>query len=56
MRAGVWNLVIGLLAVGAGASGKFALIGTGSSKALIVIGACIAALGVYQLVKSRRTQ
>jgi hypothetical protein len=56
MRAGVWNLVIGLLAVGAGASGRFALIGTHSSTALVVIGGCIAALGLYQLVKSRKTQ
>jgi hypothetical protein len=56
MRAGVWNLVIGLLAVVAGASGRFALIGTHSSTALVVIGGCIAALGLYQLVKSRKTQ
>jgi len=55
MRAGVWNLVIGLLAVVAGASGRFALIGTHSSTALVVIGGCIAALGLYQLVRSKKS-
>ncbi len=56
MRAGVWNLVIGLLAVGAGASGRFALIGTHSSTALVVVGGCIAALGLFQLIRSRKSQ
>jgi hypothetical protein len=54
MSAGVWNLIIGVLAILAGLSGRFTLIGTHSSTALYVVGACIAALGVYQLVRNAR--
>jgi hypothetical protein len=56
MRPGVWNIVLGLLAVAAGASGKFALIGTGSTKALIAVGGVIALIGVIQLVRSYRAK
>jgi hypothetical protein len=51
MGAGIWNLVFGILAIIAGLSGRFTLIGTHSSTALYVVGGCIAALGVYQLVR-----
>ena len=51
MSAGVWNLIFGIVAIGAGLSGKFTLLGTHSSTALVVVGAGIAALGVYQLVR-----
>jgi hypothetical protein len=54
MSAGVWNLGFGILAVIAGLSGRFTLIGTHSSTALYVVGGCIAALGVYQLARGAR--
>jgi hypothetical protein len=53
MKAGVWNLGFGILAILAGASGQFALLGTSSSTALIVAGAALAAFGVFQLWRSR---
>lgn len=54
MGAGIWNLLIGLAAVAAGASGRFTLIGTNSSLLLIVFGGLLAAYGVYQLVRAKR--
>jgi hypothetical protein len=54
MKTGVWNLVFGLVAVVAGASGRFTLFGMGSSTALTVAGALLAAFGLVQLVRSRR--
>ena len=53
MKAGVWNLGFGLLGVGLGLSGKFALLGTNSPMALVVVGAALAAWGVVQIVRSR---
>jgi hypothetical protein len=53
MKSGVWNLGFGLVAVAAGASGQFTLLGTSSSTLLIVAGAVVAALGVFQLWKNR---
>jgi hypothetical protein len=53
MRAGVWNLAFGLVAVVAGASGQFALMGTDSQTALIVVGGLLAAYGAFQLWRSR---
>jgi hypothetical protein len=53
MKSGVWNLGFGLVAVAAGASGQFTLLGTNSSTWLIVAGALVAALGVFQLWKNR---
>jgi hypothetical protein len=55
MKSGVWNLGFGLVAVAAGASGRFALIGTNSSMLLVVAGAALAAFGVFQLWRSRGT-
>jgi hypothetical protein len=49
----MWNLVFGLVAVVAGASGQFTLLGTGSGTALIVVGGLLAAFGLLQLVRSR---
>ena len=54
MRAGMWNLAFGLVAVVAGASGKMTLLGTDSSTLLMVAGGLLAAWGVVQLVRSRR--
>jgi tetrahydromethanopterin S-methyltransferase subunit C len=53
MKSGVWNLGFGLVAVAAGASGKFTLPGTSSPTLLIVAGALVATLGVFQLWKNR---
>jgi hypothetical protein len=53
MKAGYWNIGFGVLAILGGASGKFALLGTGSPTWLIVAGGALAAFGVYQLVRDR---
>jgi hypothetical protein len=53
MRAGMWNLGFGLVAVVAGASGQFTLLGTDSKTALMVAGGLLAAFGLFQLVRSR---
>ena len=53
MKSGVWNLGFGLVAVAAGASGQFTLLGTSSSTLLIVAGAVVATFGVFQLWKNR---
>jgi hypothetical protein len=53
VKSGVFNLGFGLVAVAAGASGQFQLIGTNSSTLLIAAGAAVAALGVFQLWKNR---
>jgi hypothetical protein len=49
----MWNLGFGLVAVAAGASGQFTLLGTNSTTLLMVAGGLVAALGVYQLWRNR---
>ncbi len=53
-RPGVWNIVFGVIAIAGGASGRLTLLFTGSSAALVVAGAALAAFGVFQLVRSYR--
>jgi hypothetical protein len=53
MKSGVWNLGFGLVAIAAGASGQFTLLGTNSSSLLMIAGGAIAALGVFQLWRLR---
>ena len=53
MKAGYWNLGLGLAAVAAGASGRFALLGTGSPMWLMIAGGALAAFGGYQLWRDR---
>jgi hypothetical protein len=53
MRAGVWNILFGVAAIIAGASGRFTLLFTHSPLALMVAGGALAAWGVYQLVRDR---
>jgi hypothetical protein len=53
MKAGGWNLGVGLVALAAGLSGQFALPGTTSSTPLVVAGAVLAAFGFFQLWRSR---
>jgi hypothetical protein len=50
---GIINVIIGLLLVVGGLSGKFVLLGTNSSVLLAVFGGAIAGLGVYRLIKDR---
>lgn len=52
--AGVWNMVFGAVAIVAGLSGKFVLLGTGSPWALTAVGVGIFGYGVYQFVRARR--
>ena len=54
MPVGSWNIIIGLVTIVAGASGRFTLLFTNSSVALIVIGAVITLFGVYQFVRARK--
>jgi uncharacterized membrane protein len=49
----MWNVAFGLVAVVAGVSGQFTLLGTSSKNALIVAGGLVAAFGLVQLVRSR---
>lgn len=53
MRAGVFNIIFGLIAIGLGLSGKMQLIGTGSSMALAVFGGVVTAWGIFQVVRDR---
>ncbi|MDJ0764465.1 MAG: hypothetical protein QNJ97_15925 [Myxococcota bacterium] len=50
---GIFNIIAGLLMLVAGLSGKFVLWGTGSGGLLAAIGAVVAGMGVYRLVKYR---
>ena len=54
MGAGVFNLLLGLVGLVGGLSGRLALLGTNSSVALAVVGGLIAAYGAYQIIRSRR--
>jgi len=49
----MWNIIIGLVMIIGGATGKLALIGTQSSGALVVFGVLLLGWGIYQIVKSR---
>jgi len=49
MGSGGWNLILGLVAFAAGASGQFALPGTSSPMPLMIAGGAIALLGAFQL-------
>jgi hypothetical protein len=50
----MWNIVIGILMIIAGLSGKFALIGTGSSNALAAAGVAVLVWGIFQLARARK--
>lgn len=54
MSAGVWNVIIGLLMLAGGLSGRFSLLFTHSSTALAVVGGVIAVVGGYQIARARR--
>jgi hypothetical protein len=50
----ILNIVLGAAMVIGGASGRLALLGTGSGTALMVVGAVCAALGLFQLIRAVR--
>jgi hypothetical protein len=55
MSVGVWNLVMGLLAIGAAVGGMhFPMLGQYGNTALYVLGGVLAVLGISQIVRSRR--
>jgi len=54
MGAAIFNIVMGVGAIVGGLSGELTLFGTHSSTALIVLGGCVAALGVWQLIRGQR--
>lgn len=47
------NILFGIIFVIGGLSGKLVLIGTGSSTALVVVGALMIGWGGFQMVRSR---
>ena len=56
MIGGIINIIVGLVCVGAGLSGRFVLLGTQSSIPLVAIGAAVAGYGVYRIIRERRDQ
>lgn len=53
MKAGVWNLGFGLVAIALGATGQFSLWGTDSPTYLMIAGGVLAAFGVFQLWRNK---
>tara|TARA_B100000609_G_scaffold111168_1_gene88284 strand:+ start:11878 stop:12039 length:162 start_codon:yes stop_codon:yes gene_type:complete len=53
MGAAIWNIVIGIVMIIGGLSGKLALIGTNSGTALAVVGLGLTGYGAYQMVNNR---
>jgi len=47
------NIIIGILFIIGGLTGKLALIGTNSSGALVVVGGLLVAWGVFKMVRAR---
>jgi len=52
----ILNIVLGVAMIVGGASGRLALLGTGSGTALMVVGGVCAALGVFQLIRAARAR
>lgn len=51
----MWNIIIGLVMIIGGATGKLALRGTSSSGALVALGVGLLAWGVFQLARNRNS-
>jgi hypothetical protein len=53
---GIWNIIMGLAAIAAGASGQvyFPFAGANSSIVLIVLGGIFVIWGITQIVRNRR--
>ena len=54
MGTAIFNIVVGLICLAGGYSGRFTFIGTNSAGLTMAIGGAITALGVYQLIKNKR--
>lgn len=52
----MWNIVIGIVFIVGGLSGKLALIGTDSGPALAVVGAGLLIWGIVQQLRARKAQ
>ncbi len=50
------SLIMGILMVVGGASGKLVLIGTNSSTALTIVGVIIAAFGLFQMLAGQKNE
>lgn len=51
----MWNIIIGLVMIIGGATGKLALRGTNSSGALVAIGVALLGWGIFQLARNRNS-
>jgi uncharacterized membrane protein YfcA len=49
------SLIFGIIMIIGGASGKLVLIGTNSSTALVVVGVVVTAIGVFQMMSSKKS-
>lgn len=50
----MWNIIISVVMIIGGATGKLALIGTQSSGALVVLGVVLVGWGVFQIVRRKQ--
>ena len=50
----MWNIVIGILLIVAGLSGRFTLIGTSSPRLLALVGVGLVIWGAVQVARRRR--
>jgi hypothetical protein len=50
----ILNIILGLAAAIGGATGQWALAGTDSALLLTIAGCCVAALGLFQLIRAMR--
>ena len=51
---GIFNIIVGLIMVGAGLSGQFSLLGTESPALLVGVGALVVGFGVHRVIRDRR--
>lgn len=49
----MWNIIIGLVMIIGGATGKLALRGTHSSGGLVVVGILLLGWGIFSLTRNR---
>jgi hypothetical protein len=54
MSAAIFNIIIGLVLIGMGLSGKFVFIGTNSPAILMGVGGIIVIVGIVQIIRGRR--
>ena len=52
----MWNIILGIVFIVGGLSGKLALIGTDSGPALAVVGAGLLIWGIVQQLRARKAQ